>query len=142
MLQKYSCIIIDEAHERTESTDMPLGNLKALLQQRRDLKLVVMSATMRTHVFQKYFDGAPIFEIPGRTYPVKISHCDGDEKGMTEVESLRACIDYVATAVQTVLYIFQDSAIHHLDGDILVFVPGEDDISAVVAGLAHEVRPN
>lgn len=143
MLQQYSCIIIDEAHERTESTDMLLGHLKALLRLRKDLKLIVMSATMRTHVFQKYFNGAPIFEIPGRAYPVEIAyaraHRDGDQ---TQSEDLNASPDYVVSVIQDVLHLFLRSATHHLDGDILVFVPGEDDINAVVAGITHQIQPN
>lgn len=144
MLRQYSCVIIDEAHERTESTDMLLGFLKALLRQRRDLKLVVMSATMRAHVFQKYLDGAPIFNIPGRTFPVEVLYSAGDARDEpTEEEGLKAIPDYVVAAIQVVLHLFRDAPDHpELDGDILIFVPGESDIRKIVAGLRHELRPD
>lgn len=72
LLKKYDVVILDEVHERTLSTDVILGMVKEVFQYRTDLKLVVMSATMDASSFQKYFNQAPLFKVPGRLYPVEI----------------------------------------------------------------------
>ncbi|KAI9263728.1 P-loop containing nucleoside triphosphate hydrolase protein, partial [Sporodiniella umbellata] len=68
-LASYSCMIIDEAHERTLSTDILFGLIKDIARFRPDLKLLISSATMNAQKFSEYFDDAPIFNIPGRPYP-------------------------------------------------------------------------
>ena len=71
-LSQYSSIILDEAHERTINTDVLFGLLKETVKRRKDLKLIVTSATLDAEKFSQYYLGCPIFTIPGRTYPVEV----------------------------------------------------------------------
>ncbi|KAI9834780.1 MAG: DEAH-box RNA helicase prp16 [Sarea resinae] len=120
-LDKYSCIIMDEAHERALNTDVLMGLIKKVLARRRDLKLIVTSATMNSERFSRFYGGAPEFLIPGRTFPVDIQF------------SRSPCEDYVDSAVKQVLAIHVSQG----PGDILVFMTGQEDIE-VTCELVEE----
>jgi ATP-dependent helicase HrpA len=118
-LNQYDTLIIDEAHERSLNIDFLLGYLKQLLPKRPDLKVIVTSATLDAERFSRHFDGAPVIEVSGRTYPVEVRYRplnahDADDAEL-EME------DAVAEAVQDLWR--QDGA-----GDVLVFLPGEREI--------------
>lgn len=110
-LSQYRVIILDEVHERTLSTDILMGLLKQLLSKRKDLKIVIMSATLDAGKFQTYFENSPLLNVPGRTHPVKIYWDDAPGK------------DYLEAAVETVFMIHSEE---QEEGDILVFLTGQE----------------
>lgn len=75
MLSKYSCLVIDEAHERTICIDVILGLVKDLLRKRKDFKVIVTSASMDIHLFEEYFNTNAL-KISGRVFPVTITYKD------------------------------------------------------------------
>ena len=119
-LRAYDAIIIDEAHERSLNIDFILGCLRQLADQRKDLKIVITSATIDTESFSKAFDGAPIIEVSGRMYPVDTFYRPFDERD--------GDLTFIEAASETINEILYDNR----QGDILVFLPGERDI--------HELR--
>ncbi|EEQ83450.1 adenosinetriphosphatase [Blastomyces dermatitidis ER-3] len=123
-LGAYSALMIDEAHERTVSTDIACGLLKDIAKARPDLKLLISSATIDAQKFQKYFDDAPIFNIPGRRYPVDIHYTSQPEA------------NYLAAAITTVFHIH----ISQGAGDILVFLTGQEEIEAAEQSIQETAR--
>jgi ATP-dependent helicase HrpA len=118
-LMAYDTLIIDEAHERSLNIDFLLGIARTLLETRPELKLIITSATLDTEKFSRAFPGAPVIEVSGRQYPVDVEYRPAES-----LSKKSDSLDYVDLAVQ---------AIHHIKmkkkpGDILVFMPTEQDI--------------
>jgi pre-mRNA-splicing factor ATP-dependent RNA helicase DHX16 len=123
-LSSYSALMIDEAHERTVHTDILLALVKDLARERRDLKLLISSATMNAEKFAQYFDDAPIFNIPGRRYPVDIYYTPAPEA------------NYLAAAITTTFQIHTTQG----KGDILIFLTGQDEIEAAEQEIAETAK--
>ncbi|NQV06277.1 ATP-dependent helicase, partial [bacterium] len=125
LLRRYDTIILDEAHERSLNIDFLLGYLKNLLPKRRDLKLIVTSATIDTERFSAHFDDAPVIEVSGRTYPVETRYRPLDDPASrTQRDQPQAICDAVAELAG-------DG-----QGDVLVFCSGEREIRDASDALA------
>eukprot|EP00891_Asterochloris_glomerata_P002796 jgi/Astpho2/2796/Aster-00965 len=123
-LAAYSVIILDEAHERTIHTDVLFGLLKGIVERRKDLKLIVTSATLDAEKFSEYFFNAPIFRIPGRTFPVEIMYAKAPES------------DYLDAALITVMQIHLTEP----EGDVLLFLTGQEEIDTAAQILYERMK--
>jgi len=123
-LTEYDTIIVDEAHERSLNIDFVLGLLTTLLKKRSELKLIITSATIDTEKFSRAFDQAPVIEVSGRMYPVDVIYYNDDPLFKDGIDPENEEPNYVETAVDAVGKIIATG----FDGDILVFMPTEQDI--------------
>jgi ATP-dependent RNA helicase DHX8/PRP22 len=131
MLSRYTCIILDEAHERTLHTDVLFGVVKGIMKKRKDLKLIIMSATLEAQLFSDFFDGAKIVYVSGRQYPVQVFYTDEQQ------------IDYVDSCITATLQIHLDESAqtpNENNGDILVFLTGQEEIESVSKILEDKAR--
>ncbi|XP_066316921.1 probable pre-mRNA-splicing factor ATP-dependent RNA helicase DEAH9 isoform X3 [Miscanthus floridulus] len=141
LLTKYSVIMVDEAHERSISTDMLLGLLKKIQRRRPELRLIISSATIEARSMSSFFnirrknsllgssDDLPspepaILSVEGKGYTVEIHYVE------------EPVSDYLQAVVNTVLLSHEKEP----PGDILVFLTGQDDIEAAVKLLNEEIQ--
>ena len=125
-LNQYDTIIIDEAHERSLNIDFLLGYMRWLLPRRRDLKLIITSATIDPERFSKHFNDAPIINVSGRTFPVEMRYRPielVEENDETAVDLQQAIVDAV------------DELHRDIPGDILIFLNGEREIRETTESL-------
>ncbi len=134
-LNKYEVLIIDEAHERSLNIDFLLGYLKQLLAKRRDLKLIVTSATIDVEKFSRHFGDAPIVAVSGRTYPVETRYAPLVNSREDQIDD-DIQIDGIIKAVADITK--DDRHRGKSSGDILVFLSSEREIRATATKLRKQ----
>jgi ATP-dependent helicase HrpA len=150
-LNAYDTIIVDEAHERSINIDFILGILKKLLAKRRDLRLIITSATIDTDKFSKAFNNAPVIEVSGKMFPVEIRY------GASVEDAGNITADYTEQAADAALSLLKENpSVGHKQasclcptlgppcpsGDILIFMPTEQDIRETCELLEKKNKNN
>lgn len=130
-LNQYDTIIIDEAHERSLNIDFLLGYLRRLIKKRKDLKIIITSATIDPDRFAKHFNNAPVINVSGRTFPVEVRYRPWQN---AEDETGKTLQDGIIDAVNELSGIDR--------GDILIFLSGERDIRETADALTKESGSN
>ncbi|TYI94108.1 hypothetical protein E1A91_D02G179800v1 [Gossypium mustelinum] len=124
-LNQYSVVILDEAHERSLNTDILLGLMKRLVKRRAsNLKVLITSATLDGEKVSKFFSDCPLLTVPGKLFPVEIFY------------SKERPTSYLESSLKTAM----DIHVREPEGDILIFMTGQDDIEKLVSKLEDKVR--
>ena len=143
-LRQYDALIIDEAHERSLNIDMLLGYLKRILKQRKDLKVIITSATIDVERFAKFFatktpgglQPAPIIEISGRSYDVEVRYRPLVlENELETAEETDLDFKSIERDLSEATISALEELEHEGPGDVLVFLPGEKEISQIAEQL-------
>ncbi len=130
-LSRYSVIMVDEAHERSLNIDFILGLLKKVLDERKDLKIIISSATINAEVFSEYFNKCPVIHIDTEIFPIDIFYEPPSVESSDE-EMIRKITEIVTRTVRK-----------NYGGDILIFLPGEKVIKDCIKSLStSDVRKN
>ncbi|KNA17592.1 hypothetical protein SOVF_078270 [Spinacia oleracea] len=125
-LSSYSVIILDEAHERSLNMDILMGLVKRLvgIRSSSNFRVLITSATLEGEKVSAFFDGCPVLNVPGKLFPVEVIYTDDVNKNFVEA-ALKKAIDI---------------HVKEPEGDILIFMTGQEDIERLVQKLEDRVR--
>ncbi|MBF0294306.1 MAG: ATP-dependent RNA helicase HrpA [Magnetococcales bacterium] len=138
LLTRYEALLVDEAHERSLNIDFLLGALRRIGERRRELKIIISSATLDAEKFSRHFGNAPIIEVSGRTYPVQTRYrpilVETEEESEREEAEETSLESAIVEAVN-------ELSLPGMHGDILIFLPSEHLIREIGERLRNEVGP-
>lgn len=160
-LKRFGVLVLDEVHERSLPTDLLLGFAKRLVALRPELKLVLMSATLQAERFEAFFPEAVVVRVEGSTFPVEFFYTPEPEQDFLDVRRCQAspllrvarrgggwwileksegslpqgCVLTQAAAVAVLQLHFSEA-----QGDVLVFLPGQEEIEALAATLRSKAK--
>ncbi len=134
-LKQYDTLIIDEAHERGLNIDFLLGYIKRLITKRRDLKVIITSATINYERFSEHFNNAPVVQVEGRTFPVEVRYRP-IENTDDDIPMYRA----IVSGVEELRSVDREQNKRH--GDVLVFLSGEREIRGAAEALRRSNLAN
>ncbi len=151
-LNQYDTLIIDEAHERSLNIDFLIGYLRWLLPRRKDLKVIITSATIDPERFARHFnfsgkkgDDAPIIEVSGRTYPVEIRYHslvpENSPSNQSDKQSTNKTEPKEKEMVQAIIDA-TDELMLEAPGGILIFLSGEREIREASEALRKHHKPS
>ncbi|CAF3960512.1 unnamed protein product, partial [Rotaria magnacalcarata] len=136
-LSDYDILVIDEVHERHLFTDFILGIIKCLITQRRDLKVILMSATINIELFSKYFDNCPVVKVPGRLYKIQVNYLPIKVEESAGKTSKIDAKPYLRIMEQI------DNKYPSSDrGDMLIFLSGLAEIQGVMEAAQSYAQEN
>jgi len=134
-LGDYNVIVLDEVHERHLHGDFLLGIVKCLLLQRKDLRVILMSATINIDLFKNYFgEGTPVVQVPGRLFPISLHYhpipCLEDTDRLNPAPYVR------------ILQLIDSKYPETERGDLLIFLSGLTEITKVVDAAREYAERN
>ncbi|XP_055333449.1 probable ATP-dependent RNA helicase DHX34 [Paramacrobiotus metropolitanus] len=127
LLSQYDVLVLDEVHERHLHSDFLLGVVRCLMEQRQNLKIILMSATINIELFATYFNDAPVIQVPGRLFPIQVVYTPVSVESRSSSSARLNPLPYVR-----ILQMIDKKYSEKERGDVLMFLSGINEITTVV----------